>query len=110
MTFLETLGVALIPALLGAALTYFRLKQEMNMYKTEVMAERAATRLLKHRSFTDRSFKAIAKALGGWDNDPDELRKILVRAGAIRTFKDKEEWWYLLSRTDERIKKLNESK
>ena len=36
----------------------------------------------------------------------DELRKILVRAGAVRIFRDdNSEWWRLLSRMDEYITK-----
>ncbi len=114
MTFLQTLAVGTIPALITAAFTYFKLRQDFNMYKTEVMAERAAKRLLRHQSFTDRSFSAIQKELGGWDNEADELRKILVRAGAVRTYRTegskKEEWWYLLSRKGERINKIKKKK
>ena len=86
-TFWETMAIAAIPALIGIVLTYFRLKQEMNMYKTEVMAERAANRLMRHDGYIDRTFEAIRKELGGWDNEEDELRKILVRAGAVRTYR-----------------------
>ncbi|MDN5204124.1 hypothetical protein QQ008_22215 [Fulvivirgaceae bacterium BMA10] len=108
MTFWETIAVATVPALITSILAYFKLRQEFNMYKTEVMAERAAKRLLKHKGYTDRSFGAIKDTLGGWDDEEDELRKILVRAGAVRTFRDgdrNQEWWYLLSRTEERIER-----
>ena len=106
MTFFETLVVSAIPATLTTTLTYLKLRQDFNQHKTNVMAERAAKRLLKHKGYTDRSFAAIKKTLGGWDSEEDELRRILVRAGAVRIYKDDEEWWYLLKRTDERIKKL----
>ena len=46
------------------------------------MAEETARHFLSHKSFTDRSFEVLKKHLGGFDDD--ELRKILVRAGAIR--------------------------
>ena len=41
-------------------------------------------------------------------------RRILVRAGAIRTFRDetngnKTEWWALLSRVPEKIEKKNKT-
>ena len=42
--------------------------------------------------------------LGGFADD--ELRKILVRAGAIRVYReDGSEWWRLLSRMDEYIER-----
>ena len=76
------------------------------------MAERAARKLLSHRGYVDRSFKAISATLGGWDDEPEELRKILVRAGAVRIYRknmngEKEEYWYLLSRERERIEKMS---
>lgn len=110
MNFIETVTIASIPALITSSFAYIKLKQDFNSYKTEVMAERAAKKLLKHKGYTDRSFSAIQKSLGGWDNDADELRRILVRAGAVRTFKGEEEWWYLLSRTKERISNFTKSK
>lgn len=58
------------------------LKQEE--YKTEFMAENTAKHFLSHKSYTDRSFDVLQKHLG--DFEDDELRKILVRAGAVRTY------------------------
>ena len=106
MTFYQTLLVASIPAIIGALITYLKLRQDFNLYKTEAMAERAALRLLKHKTFTDRTFRAIQNSLGGWDDDPNKLRQILVRAGAVRTLSNGEEKWHLLSRSKERIEKL----
>ncbi len=64
---------------------------------------------LNHKSYTDRSFVTLKKHLGGFEDD--ELRKILVRAGAIRTFReDGSEWWHLLSRMDEYIDKKKSRK
>ncbi|MCV9387221.1 hypothetical protein [Reichenbachiella ulvae] len=77
--------------------------------KTEFMAEETVKHFLSHKSFTDRSFEVIKKHLGGFDDD--ELRKILVRAGAIRDFReDGSEWWRLLSRMDEFISNKIEKK
>ena len=68
------------------------------------MAEETAHHFLSDKKYTDRSFELLKKKLGGFDDD--ELRKILVRAGAVRTYrKDDSEWWYLLSRMGERIEK-----
>ena len=68
--------------------------------KTEHMAEKTALFYLNHKGYTDRSFELLSKRLGGFDGN--ELRTILVRAGAVRYFrKDKSEWWRLISRIDE---------
>lgn len=71
-------------------------------FKTDFMAEETARHFLSHKSFTDRSFDVLKKHLGG--SSDDDLRKILVRAGAIRIFRDDgSEWWRLLNRMDEYI-------
>ena len=68
--------------------------------KTDHMAEKAALHYLNHNGYTDRSFKMLAQRLGGFEDN--ELRKILVRAGAVRyTREDGSEWWRLLSRIPE---------
>jgi hypothetical protein len=73
-------------------------------HKTEYMAEDTARHFLSHKSFTDRSFEALKMHLGGFEDD--ELRKILVRAGAMRVYRDDgSEWWRLLSRMDEFIER-----
>lgn len=65
--------------------------------KTEHMAEKTALHYLNHKGYTDRSFSLLAKRLGGFEEN--ELRKILVRAGAVRYVRDDgSEWWRLLSR------------
>jgi len=107
---METAIFTLAGTIVGGLITYFlqrqRFNQEMKIlqeeYKTEFIAESTAKHFLNHKSFTDRSFETLKKHLGGFDDD--ELRKILVRAGAIRTYKkDGSEWWRLLSRMDEYI-------
>jgi hypothetical protein len=50
--------------------------------RIEFMAEQAAKSLLENRCWTKRSFDQIKKKLGGFEEN--ELRKILVRAGAVR--------------------------
>ena len=63
------------------------------------MAETTARHFLAHKSFTDRSFETLRNHLGGFTDD--ELRRILVRAGAIRVYRaDGSEWWRLLSRME----------
>jgi hypothetical protein len=103
---------ALLGALVGGGISYalnrqqfrnqLRVLQEQN--KVEFMAETTARHFLGHKSFTDRSFETLRSHLGGFGDD--ELRKILVRAGAIRVFReDGSEWWRLLSRMDEYIER-----
>ena len=68
--------------------------------KTEHMAERAARHFLSHKGYTDRSFELIRKRLGGFDGD--DLRRLLVRAGAVRYIReDGSEWWRLIERQGE---------
>ncbi len=66
------------------------------------MAEQAVRDLLEVEIWPKRSFEAIKSRVGGFEDD--ELRKILVRAGAVR-FKGKEnkELWGLVSRNKKKI-------
>ena len=73
--------------------------------KTEHMAEKTVQHYLNHKGYRDRSFEHLSKRLGGFEGN--ELRKILVRAGAVRYIRpDGSEWWRLLSREAERIDEL----
>ena len=103
---------ALLGALVGGGISYMLNRQQFRnqlrilqeQHKVEFMAEETARHFLSHRSFTDRSFETLRNHLGGFGDD--ELRKILVRAGAIRVFReDGTEWWRLLSRMDEFIER-----
>ena len=59
-------------------------------------------------SFITPIFTLLGTLIGGFEED--ELRKILVRAGAVREYhNDGTEWWYLLSREQERIGNLQNS-
>ena len=109
---MQTALFTLLGTMIGGLISYFMQKQRFDHelklkqeeFKTEFMAESTAKHFLNHKNFTDRSFDTLRKHLGGFDDD--ELRKILVRAGAIRTFRDDgSEWWRLLSRMDEFIEK-----
>ncbi len=103
---------SLLGTIVGGGITYLlnrqlhaqQLAALKEQFKTDFMAEETARHFLSHKSFTDRSFDVLKKHLGGFSED--DLRKILVRAGAIRTFReDGTEWWRLLSRMDEYIEK-----
>jgi hypothetical protein len=103
---------ALLGAIVGGGISYLlnrqqlanQLRVQQETHKVEFMAETTARHFLGHKSFTDRSFDTLRKHLGGFGDD--ELRKILVRAGAIRVYRDDgSEWWRLLSRMDEYIER-----
>ncbi|MCG2592001.1 hypothetical protein LZ009_04325 [Ramlibacter sp. XY19] len=103
---------ALLGALVGGGISFLLNRQQFRnqlrilqeQHKVEFMAEETARHFLSHKSFTDRSFETLRNHLGGFEDD--ELRKILVRAGAIRVFRDDgSEWWRLLSRMDEYIER-----
>lgn len=103
---------ALCGALVGGGISYLLNRQQhahqlrmlREQHKVEYMAEETARHFLSHKGFTDRSFEALRNHLGGFTDD--ELRKILVRAGAIRVYReDGSEWWRLLSRMDEFIER-----
>lgn len=106
---------ALVGTALGGLISYMIQRKQFEIEKeklrlankTEFMAEETAKHFLNHKNYTDRSFETLQKHLGGFDDD--ELRKILVRAGAIREYrKDGSEWWRLLSRMDEYIENKRE--
>ena len=110
----ETIIISGISAFVGGLISFilqfvkFRheIKKLQESHKTDFMAETTAIHFLSHKSFTDRSFETLKEHLGGFDDN--ELRKILVRAGAIRVFREgdeSQEWWRLLSRNREYIKK-----
>lgn len=98
----------LVGGLISFVLQHQRFRQQLKIkqeeLKTDFMAENTVKHFLSHKSFTDRSFEMIKRNVGGFEDD--ELRKILVRAGAIRVYrKDGSEWWRLLSRMDEYIER-----
>lgn len=112
---METAIFTLLGTIVGGLISYLlqhqRFRQELKIkqeeFKTEFMAENTAKHFLSHKSYTDRSFETLLNNLGGFEDD--ELRKILVRAGAIRIYReDGSEWWRLLSRMEEFIEKKKE--
>ncbi|MEJ8838485.1 hypothetical protein [Ramlibacter sp. AN1133] len=103
---------ALLGAMVGGGISYLLNRQQLanqlriqqELHKVEFMAETTARHFLSHKAYTDRSFETLRNHLGGFADD--ELRKILVRAGAIRLYReDGSEWWRLLSRMEEYIER-----
>ena len=78
-----------------------RLRAEL---RTEFMAEEAIRQLLQHPQWEQRSFDEIRRRLGGFADD--ELRCLLVRAGAVAFWSDsgKKEWWGLRERNAHRLR------
>jgi hypothetical protein len=77
--------------------------QQVNAHRLEIehrtlfAAERVARELMSHDNWQWRSFKIIQAHLGGFE--ANELRKILVRAGAIRVKSNTgQELWGLIER------------
>lgn len=110
---METALFTLLGTLLGGLISYFLQRQQYRHNlelrreadKTDFMAESTARHFLSHKGYTDRSFETLRKHLGGFDDQ--ELRKILVRAGAVRIYReDGTEWWRLLSRMEEYIERV----
>lgn len=97
-------GTAIITTLASFILQERRMKFEFAQIRTEFMAEQVARQLLEHEKWNRRSFEAIKYRLGGFKDD--ELRQILVRAGAIR-FEDQDsqkEYWGLIHRNRDALK------
>jgi len=98
---LSTIITAAITAGITGFITFAvqerKLKTEL---RTEFMAEQVAKSLLESEKWKKRSFEEIKKRLGGFDDD--ELRKILVRSGAVRfEASGGKELWGLISRNKE---------
>ncbi len=101
--FIQTLFISVISGLVGGYISYkiqeSKLKKEFQLQDS---AEKVAHQLLSDEEWKLRSFGVIRHHLGGFEED--ELRKILVRSGAIR-FKSKNghELWGLVSRNTHRL-------
>ena len=94
-----SLVVAIGTSLIGWKIAGDRLREET---RTEFMAEQAVITLLQHKRWRRRTFKSIKTTVGGFGDD--ELRQLLVRAGALRfTHDGQTEVWGLLSRNAEWI-------
>jgi hypothetical protein len=98
-TIIVSIVTALITGLVTFAVQERKLRTEL---RTEFMAEQAARALLEHEKWRKRSFEEIKKRLGGFDDD--ELRKILVRAGAVAfEGENGRELWGLISKNKDKL-------
>ena len=98
--FLVALVTSIITALVSLQLQKDRLRAEL---KLEFAAESAIRDLLSEEKWKLRSFDAIKKRLKGFDDD--ELRKLLIRSGAIcfERRDDGKEMWGLRVRNRGRL-------
>jgi hypothetical protein len=103
----DIVGKVLAPA--GAILVALLALYRTNVFDSErVVADRNAVRiirqLLAHPQAPFRSFAMIRHHIGGYSDD--ELRKLLVRAGAIRVIsQDDRELWIFVSEMVKRTKR-----
>ena len=100
MDLLATIGVSAVTAGITGVITFFIQERQLRAtLRTEFMAEQAVKRLLLAAKWRKRSFDEIKKRIGGFDDD--DLRKILVRSGAVR-FRGEEqtELWGLIERNE----------
>lgn len=98
-TIFTSIFVALITSVATYAIQERKLKTEL---RTEFMAEQVAKKLLESPHWKMRSFDEIKKRLAGFDDN--ELRKILVRSGAVR-FEGEggKELWGLISKNEDNL-------
>ena len=98
MSSFEIVLTSFFTSLLTGLLAFWVQEKKLKMeLRTEFMAEQATRTLLESDKWGKRSFDAIKKRLGGFSDD--ELRKILVRAGAVRFESvEGEELWGLIAR------------
>jgi hypothetical protein len=95
-TILTSFLTALVTAAAAFAVQERKLRSEL---RTQFMAEQAIKSLLESERWRKRSFAEIKRRIGGFDDD--ELRKLLVRSGAVRFESDDVgELWGLISRNE----------
>ena len=85
----------------------FAHEKEMHVLKNQASenVKSLLTEMLSHKNYTDRSFDAIRKKVGGYTDN--QIRQLLHEVGAKKVTRDngEKEWWYLSSREAERIEK-----
>jgi len=103
LEFWGTLAVSIVSGAIGGYATYRVQERKLQKeYQLQDSAEHVARELLSDGKWRLRSFKVIRHHLGGFEDD--DLRKILVRCGAIRFMsKSGEELWGLLERNRDRL-------
>lgn len=95
---LTTILTALLTSLIttGGAL-YLAQARTKREFQLQFAAETVIRKLLMHKRWTLRSFEQVKHHLGGFDDN--ELRRLLVQAGALRFEAGGKEMWGLYERT-----------
>ena len=100
LTATETIAVACVTSILTTAGGYFLARHKlMHELRLQFRTEALLRRVLSHRKWELRSFDAIKHHVGGFEDN--DLRQALVRAGAVRFYRDGKEMWGLLERTQQ---------
>lgn len=95
---LTTIITAFATSLLGTAGALLIARQRMRReFQLQFSAEAVIRKLLLHKRWALRSFSQIKHHLGGFSDD--ELRRLLVQAGALRFDAGGKEMWGLFERT-----------
>ncbi len=111
------LSGVIIGGAISGVINYFlqksQFKHNKDMYllqnQSSEVVKSLLTEMLSHKSYTDRSFEALKRPIGGYTDN--EVRQLLHEIKAKKVSrKDGSEWWYLLSREDERIQNRNNKK
>ena len=93
ITIIASIITAGLTSLLALGIQERRLRRDFELdrerVRTEFMAEQVARELLESERWQKRSFQAIEQRLGGFTED--ELRRMLVRAGAVRFEADQDQ-------------------
>lgn len=104
MTVISSILVSFVSGLIAGVIAFLvqerKLRTEM---RTEFMAERAVNLLLNHPNWKMRSYDVIKSKIAGFEEN--ELRKILVRAGAVQFCRkrDGKELWGLIERNEDKL-------
>ncbi len=109
------LAGVVIGGLFAGIINYFLQKGQFKHNKEMFVLQNQSTEVVKsllaeklsNESYTDRSFEALKQPIGGYSDD--EVRQLLHEIGAMKvSSRDGTEWWYLLSRENERKRNQGE--
>ena len=94
----QTILTSAVTALLTSAGAFFLARQRIRQeFRLQFQAETVIRKLLLNEKWALRSFAVIKHHIGGFEDD--ELRQLLVRAGAVRFEPQGMEMWGLYERT-----------
>ncbi|MFH0180169.1 hypothetical protein [Streptomyces cacaoi] len=99
----DTWFAAIISGVVAAALTaVVTVYVERLKLRTEFKVESAIRLLLKHDKYRSRTFEKIQSYIPGYSDE--ELRKMLLRSGAICFDASNGEYWGLVKRNKQRLR------